>query len=99
MLGEFNISQDDFKIVYVSRLDEGNCDGAFKLIEKGEDCTLESVLADINQRDNNDSTRKVAPAVPAEDAVFLDNSDLTIEGTVAKAIEIVSSKVDLGELK
>ena len=70
-----------------------------ELIEKGEKCTLESVLADINQRDNNDSTRKVAPAVPAEDAVFLDNSDLTIEGTVAKAIEIVSSKVDLGELK
>ncbi|MBQ8343969.1 MAG: (d)CMP kinase [Clostridia bacterium] len=70
-----------------------------ELIEKGESCTFESVLADINERDKNDSTRKVAPAIPAPDAVFLDNSDLDIDGTVAKAIEIMSSKVDLGELK
>jgi len=37
LLKEFDISDNDFKIVYVSRLDEGNCDGAFMLIEKGED--------------------------------------------------------------
>ncbi len=37
LLEEFQISDDDFKIVYVSRLDEGNCDGAFRLLEKGED--------------------------------------------------------------
>jgi cytidylate kinase len=57
------------------------------------------VLADINERDKNDSTRAVAPAIPAPDAIFLDNSDLTIEGTVARAVEIFSSKVDLGELR
>ena len=66
-----------------------------ELIEKGESCTLESVLADIIERDKNDSTRAVAPAIPAEDAVFLDNSDLDIEGTVDKAVEIISSKVDI----
>ena len=66
-----------------------------ELIEKGESCTLESVLADIIERDKNDSTRAVAPAIPAKDAVFLDNSDLDIEGTVDKAVEIISSKVDI----
>lgn len=66
-----------------------------ELIEKGESCTYESVLKDIVERDKNDSTRKVAPAIPAEDAVFLDNSDLDIEETVNKAIEIISSKVNL----
>lgn len=64
-----------------------------ELVAKGEDCTFESVLADINLRDKNDSTRKTAPAIPAEDAVFLDNSDLDIEGTVNKAIEIINEKV------
>lgn len=64
-----------------------------ELIAKGEDCTFESVLADINLRDKNDSTRKTAPAIPAEDAVFLDNSDLDIEGTVERAIEIINEKV------
>ncbi len=70
-----------------------------ELIEKGENCTLEGVLADIIERDKNDSTRAVAPAVPADDAVFLDNSDLDIEGTVDKALEIISSKVDLEAIK
>ena len=70
-----------------------------ELIEKGESCTLESVLADIIERDKNDSTRAVAPAIPAEDAVFLDNSDLDIEGTVQKAIEIISSKVNSEEIR
>lgn len=64
-----------------------------ELVAKGEDCTFEGVLADINLRDKNDSTRKTAPAIPAEDAVFLDNSDLDIEGTVERAIEIINEKV------
>ena len=64
-----------------------------ELILKGEECTFESVLADIKLRDNNDSTRKTAPAIPAEDAIFLDNSDLDIEGTVDRAIEIIEMKV------
>lgn len=63
-----------------------------ELQAKGESCTLESVLADIIERDTNDSTRKTAPAVPAADAIHLDNSDLDIEQTVEKVIEIIESK-------
>ena len=66
-----------------------------ELIAKGENCTLESVLEDIVTRDHNDSTRKTAPAIPAEDAVMLDNSDLDIEGTVNAVIDIIRTKVDL----
>ena len=70
-----------------------------ELIEKGEGCTYEGVLADIIERDKNDSTRAVAPAIPAEDAIFLDNSDLDIEGTVNKALEIIFSKVGAEDIK
>ena len=70
-----------------------------ELIEKGEGCTYEGVLADIIERDKNDSTRAVAPAIPAEDAIFLDNSDLDIEGTVNKALEIIFSKVGTEDIK
>jgi cytidylate kinase len=62
-----------------------------ELVEKGEQCTYESVLADIKERDNNDSTRAVAPAIPAEDAIFLDNSDIDQEETVEKVLEIIES--------
>ena len=66
-----------------------------ELIAKGENCTLEGVLEDIKTRDHNDSTRKTAPAIPADDAVILDNSDLDIEGTVEAVIDIIRTKVDI----
>lgn len=64
-----------------------------ELLEKGEVCTYESVLADIVQRDANDSGRAVAPAIPAEDAVFLDNSEITFEQTVEAALKIIGDKI------
>ena len=64
-----------------------------ELAAKGVKTTYEEVLADMQERDKNDSTRAVAPAVPAEDAVMLDNSDLTPEGTLARALAIVREKL------
>lgn len=63
-----------------------------ELAAKGIETTYEEVLADMRERDNNDSTRKTAPAIPAEDAVFLDNSDLTAEETVAAALAIIRER-------
>ncbi|MBP5755721.1 MAG: (d)CMP kinase, partial [Clostridia bacterium] len=42
-----------------------------ELREKGEDVTLEQVLEDMRWRDETDKTRKIAPAIPAPDAVML----------------------------
>ncbi len=62
-----------------------------ELTEKGMKVTYDDVLADMVKRDRNDSTRALAPAVPAEDAVFLDNSEMTPEETVAAALEIIKN--------
>ena len=64
-----------------------------ELLDKGEDITEEQVLADIKKRDANDSGREIAPAKPAEDAIFLDNSSLTPEQTVEAALRIVEEKL------
>ena len=64
-----------------------------ELKEKGVETTFEQVLADMTARDRQDSTRDVAPAIPAEDAVMLDNSDLDFEGTVEAAMRIVEEKI------
>ena len=66
-----------------------------ELIAKGENCTLESVYNDIVLRDKNDSTRKTAPCVPAEDAVIFDNSDCDVEQSVDRVIEIIKTKVTI----
>ncbi len=64
-----------------------------ELIEKGESITLEQVLADMQQRDTNDRTRKEAPAIPAKDAIHLDNSDMMPEDTLAAALKIITEKL------
>lgn len=64
-----------------------------ELQAKGDPITYEELLSQMRERDENDSTRKTAPAIPAEDAVFLDNSDLTAEETVAAALAIIREKI------
>ena len=53
-----------------------------ELIEKGQSVTYEQVYSEMAERDKNDSTREIAPCVPAEDAIMLDNSELSLEKTV-----------------
>jgi cytidylate kinase len=55
----------------------------------GEAVTQEGVEAQLRERDLRDSTRKDAPMKPAEDAVHIDTTALTIEETFARAVEIV----------
>lgn len=62
-----------------------------ELLAKGMEVRYETVLEEMVMRDRNDSTRAIAPAVPAEDAVFLDNSDLTAEETIEAAIQIIEN--------
>lgn len=66
-----------------------------ELQAKGEDCSFEDVLADIKKRDANDSGRDIAPAIPAEDAIYIDNSDMEYEETLNTAINIIKEKCGL----
>lgn len=50
-----------------------------ELVEKGEQATYEKVLSDIQQRDYNDSTRKINPLRKADDAVEIDTTEMGIE--------------------
>jgi len=62
-----------------------------ELTAKGTDITYETVLADVKERDTRDRERATAPLVPADDAVLLDTSDLSIDAAVAQAIAIISA--------
>ena len=64
-----------------------------ELAEKGMPTPYEEVLRDIITRDKNDREREVAPAVAAEDAIILDNSDLDLDGTVEAAVKIIRSHI------
>ncbi|SEL18997.1 (d)CMP kinase [Roseovarius nanhaiticus] len=57
-----------------------------ELTSTGHDIDFQTVLADLRQRDARDSARADAPLKPAEDAILLDTSQLTIDEAVATAI-------------
>jgi len=54
------------------------------------------VLADLRVRDARDSERDAAPLQPAEDAVLLDTTELSIDAAVEAAIEIIKQKYGQG---
>jgi CMP/dCMP kinase len=58
---------------------------------RGESVTLEEIASDLAARDARDSQRSIAPLRPADDAVRLDTSDLTVIEAVTSAIEIVAA--------
>ena len=64
-----------------------------ELKAKGIATTYEEVLADMIERDRADSTRAVAPAIAAPDAITFDNSWMEAEESVAGILKIVSDKV------
>lgn len=63
-----------------------------ELQDKGLEVIYATVLADMRERDERDSSRSVAPLVPAGDAVLLDTSDLDADQAFAAALGIVKSK-------
>ncbi len=56
---------------------------------KERDITFEETLADINTRDQRDSTREDSPLAIAEDAVVIDSTELSIEDVFERMIEII----------
>lgn len=68
---------------------------AAELREKGIDVTLGEIADAMKKRDANDRGREISPAVPASDAVFIDNSSFTKEETLAKAISIIDKTVSI----
>lgn len=62
-------------------------------VERGIECDIEQIEKDIIARDEQDMNREIAPLKQAEDAVYLDSSDMNIEQVVKAIIDIYKSKV------
>lgn len=60
--------------------------------EKGIKMSYAEILENIKFRDNNDKTSPVAPLKQAEDAIYLDTTNMTIEEVVEEIVKIVNSK-------
>ena len=64
-----------------------------ELREKGQDVTVEGILADMERRDALDASRAVAPLKQAEDAVLVDTSDLTLKQSIDAVLTVIRDKM------
>jgi len=62
---------------------------------QGEDVKIATLLREIEERDDRDMNRKNAPLRPADDAVTIDTTDLSIEQVVASVMDLLKGAVRL----
>jgi cytidylate kinase len=94
-IGTVIMPDADVKIFLISNNETRAQRRCEELLLKGIQTTYEEVLADLEKRDANDSSRAVAPLTPAPDATFLDNSLFTPDQTFARALEIIRERIDV----
>ena len=61
--------------------------------QKGENAEYQQVLEELQQRDYQDAHRAVAPLKPAEDAVLLDTTGLSLQEVVERLVALVNEKL------
>ncbi|NLP48922.1 MAG: (d)CMP kinase [Clostridiales bacterium] len=64
-----------------------------ELVEKGTEVSYESVLADMKQRDFNDSNRAIAPLKAADDAILISTDGKSLNESVEKVIEVIKGEL------
>ena len=69
-----------------------------QLKAKGIDVNLAALLRDIEQRDRRDQSRKAAPLKPADDAVVIDSTSMSVDAVVATVLALKNARLGLGAL-
>jgi cytidylate kinase len=59
----------------------------------GEKVSYQEILQNVIERDSIDSTRKDSPLVKADDAIQIDNTEMTIEEQYSKILKLVNEKI------
>ncbi len=65
-----------------------------QLKDNGKGVSLRALLTEISARDERDASRKVAPLVPAEDAVIIDTTELSVEDVLRQVMQEARIRID-----
>lgn len=80
--------------IYLTASSKERADRRYReLVEKGEQADIDKIEADIIERDERDMNRAIAPLKQAEDAVFVDSSDMGIDEVVGVILSNVREKL------
>ena len=82
----------DVKIYLDAKLEERAQRRYKELIEKGNNVTYEETLESISKRDKNDMQKEMGALKIAEDAIYIDTTNLSIEEVYEEIKKIIESK-------
>ena len=88
-IGTVVLPNADFKFFLTASIDERTKRRYFELLSMGIEANEDQVRENLITRDKIDSEREVAPLKQADDAILIDNSNMTKEETIEKIIEII----------
>lgn len=91
-IGTVVLPEADLKVFLDASVRERAKRRYLECLSRGEDIPFEEILASMNARDSLDSTRELAPLVPAEDAVIIDTTYLTIDQVLAVILDLLNDK-------
>lgn len=78
----------DVKVYLTASVEERARRRYNQLQRKGTPCNLEEIAQDIEERDKRDMNREIAPLKQAEDATYIDSSDMSIQEVVQTIINL-----------
>jgi CMP/dCMP kinase len=64
-----------------------------EMVNSGRAADINAIAADLALRDERDRCRAEAPLRQAEDALLIDNSELSADASIARAIGLVDSRI------
>ncbi len=91
-IGTVILPDADVKIFMVASAEARAQRRTKELEEKGMSANYENVLREMKERDAQDSGRAIAPAIPAPDAIHLDNSGMSVEESVEAVLRIIAER-------
>lgn len=81
-----------WKKFFLDASEEGRAKRRYlQLKEKGMEITMEDALRDVQERDKRDSSRDIAPLKRADDAIYIDTTDLDLEDVLKKVLEAIGN--------
>ena len=92
-IGSYVLPDADVKIYLTADAEDRAQRRYDELILKGQQVEYADILADMKQRDYNDSHREFAPLCRAEDALLVDTTGFELEESVEKLFNIIMSKI------
>lgn len=96
-IGTYVLPDAELKIFLTASVEERAKRRLRELLEKGVDTDFESVRADMEYRDKNDSGREFAPLKAAEDSIILDNTSLTAEESAEEICRLAHNRGEVAQ--